>query len=422
MGVTGRKHSRRRTVAIVIICLAVIFTSVFGLGYGIVMNKFDSLNHDTTLDAKDLCIDDQVAKDLKDYTNIAVFGVDNRKGEDIEKCRSDAIAVISINNKTNEVKMFTVMRDSYLRLDENDDLVLDKVTHAHAYEGPVGLVRALNRNLDLNISNYVRVDWSTVADTVDAMGGLVLNVEEKNIDEMNKCIFDTNRNIGGPGKKISHAGKQTLNGVQTVAYCRIRKVDGDEARAKRIGSVIDAAQKKLKQMSLSELNKVASTAMPEITTSLSSATIMSMLLNINDYDFTNEKGWPYEYNGSMISGVSYTIPDTLESNVSKLHEKMFGQKNYECSDTVKEISDLINSTPPDSNTGGTDNSGTQNNGTYNYQQNPGTTDQTQQDSTGTDNTGGTQDAGDGSSSGGTGSGSDTTGGTGDTGSQQNTIQ
>ncbi|MEE3362915.1 MAG: LCP family protein [Anaerovoracaceae bacterium] len=403
--VSGRKHSRARTVLIVVVCLAVIAASVAGLGYGIVMNKFDSLDHDSTLDAADLCIDDQVAKDLKDYTNVAVFGVDNRDEEEIEKSRSDAIAVISINNKTKKVKMFTVMRDSYLQLDEDNDLKLDKVTHAHAYEGPVGLVRALNRNLDLNITNYVRVDWKTVADTVDAMGGLVLNVDEKNIDEMNKCIVDTNRHIKGKKHLITHAGRQTLDGIQTVAYCRIRKVDGDDARSERVAATIEAAQKKATKMSLSELNKTANTAMPEIKTSLSSATIMSMLLNINSYKFKNESKWPYEYNGNMINGVSYTVPDSLESNVSKLHEIMFGQKDYECSDTVKKISDLIKESPVDNSSGGSDNNGTQNNGGNNYQYNPGETNDNQWDQGGTDNSGGTTDQGSGTGeTGGSGSG------------------
>ncbi|MCI2062574.1 MAG: LCP family protein [Eubacteriaceae bacterium] len=337
----GRKRNIKKTVAIVIVCLLVLAGSGVGLAYGVVMNKLDTLNHDTSLDTSDLCISDEAKEGLKDYTNIVLCGIDDRKGEDIEHCRSDAIVIASINNKTNKVKIFTILRDSYLQLDENNTLNIDKVTHAHAYNGPKGLIRALNRNLDLNITNYVRVDWGTVADTVDAMGGLRLNVTKDNIAEMNRYIADTNKSLNGSTKQITHSGYQTLNGVQTVTYCRIRHVDGDNHRAKRIRATIEAAVNKAKTMNLSKLNKVANVALPEVKTSLSSSTIMSMLLGISSYDVENVRGWPYEYFSGMINGVSYDVPVTLETNVQELHKKIFGQDNYQCSDTVKQISQAV---------------------------------------------------------------------------------
>lgn len=336
-----KKHSMKRTVTIVIVCLIVMIGAGAGLAYNIILNKLDSIQHDTSLNTKDLCISDEAKEGLKNYTNIVLCGIDDRKGEDIEHCRSDAIIIASINNKTKDVKLISVLRDSYLQLDENGTLNIDKVTHAHAYNGPKGLIRALNRNLDLNITNYVRVDWATVADTVDAMGGLKLNVTSENISEMNRYIADTNKSLNGSTKQITHAGYQTLNGVQTVTYCRIRHVDGDNHRAKRIRATISAAMKKAKQMDLADLNKVANTALPETKTSLSSTTLMNMLVHLNSYNMIGNQGWPYEYYSGLIDGVSYDVPITLESNVVELHKKIFGQSNYQCSSTVQEISQAI---------------------------------------------------------------------------------
>ena len=140
--------------------------------------------------------------------------------------------------------MVSVVRDSFLQLEENDQLVIDKLTHAHAYGGPVNTIRAINRNLDLNIKEFIRIDWKTVADTVDCLGGLELPITKGEINEMNKYIKDTNQSLDGSKKKIKKAGMQKLNGVQVVTYCRIRKNDGDEQRAERYRAAMAAALKK----------------------------------------------------------------------------------------------------------------------------------------------------------------------------------
>jgi len=337
-----RWRCTKKTAVIIIVLLIAAAGCFAGFAYSAVMKKLDKMDHDTSLKKNDLCISDEAKSGLKNYTNIVICGIDDREGEDIDRCRSDAIVIASINNQTKKVKLFTILRDSYLQLDEGSTLNIDKVTHAHAYSGPEGLIRALNRNLDLNITDYVRVDWGTVADTVDAMGGLRLNVTKDNISEMNRYIKDTNKNLHGSSKLITHSGYQTLNGIQTVTYCRIRHVDGDNHRAKRIRAVVGAAVKKARSMNISELNKTADTAFPEIKTSLSSSTIMGMLLRMHFYDLSNVRGWPYEYySGLLNDGVSYDVPITLESNVQELHKKIFGQDNYQCSDTVKEISSEV---------------------------------------------------------------------------------
>lgn len=341
-GSVGGRNSRKKTALIIVIGVLVLVAAIGAIGYGYMINKLDKVNH-YSLKGEDLDIDSQVAKDLKDYENVLLLGIDSREGEDIESCRSDAIIIASINKKNGDIKLISVYRDSYLDLEENGYHVFDKVTHAHAYAGPVNTIRSLNRNMDLNIESFVRVDWKTVADFADAMGGLTLNVKDYEISELNKYIYDTNESLHGDTSLITHAGKQKLNGVQTVTYCRIRKgtSGGDTFRAKRMRNAINASFEKAKKMKITELDAVANKILPEITTSMDSADIMARVFKLATYEIKGNIGWPFEYSGAMINGVSYDVPVNLEANVKKLHKKAFGQKGYKVTDRVKALSDEI---------------------------------------------------------------------------------
>ena len=176
-------------------------------GLTVVKNTLDNVGR-IELDPDTIGIDPQVDSDLRNYRNIAILGIDARDMSSDKECRSDAMVVVSINKETNEIRMFSVYRDTML--DIGDDVGLDKITHAYYYGGPTRSLYALNKNLDLNIKEVVVVNWKSVADTVDALGGLDIDVQESEIDEMNKYIHDTYVNIGGSKKQIKSAGMQTL--------------------------------------------------------------------------------------------------------------------------------------------------------------------------------------------------------------------
>lgn len=339
------KKKKRKKIIIIVIVAVLIVAAVCGAVayhlYGQMVDKLGKVNT-VSLDKDDLDIDSQVAKDLKDYRNILLLGIDTRAGESDDNCRSDASIILSINKKTNDVKLISVVRDSYMDVEENGTHVLDKLTHAHAYGGPKDTIRAINRNMDMNISEYVRVNWQTVADVVDSMGGITVNVKDYEISEMNKYIKDTNKSLKGDKTLIKKAGKQKLNGIQAVTYCRIRKVgNGDMERSERMRTVIKGTYSKIKEMKLSELSDMADKTLPEITTNISAKSMTSLMLDFSGYEIKDSQGWPYNWDGATINGVSYDVAITLESNVAKLHEKVFGQKNYDPTDRVKEISKQV---------------------------------------------------------------------------------
>ena len=338
-----KQTTRKLWVAILSLLIVVIGVgSVIGAGLTVVHTQLDKVTK-VQVNRKALGINSRVAKELKNYRNIALLGVDARDMSDDSQTRSDAMIIASVNKETNEVKLVSLYRDTYVSL--GDDYGLDKMTHAYFYGGATQTLQTINRNLDLNCEEVVVVNWKAVADAVDLLGGLEINIQESEIQEMNKYIRDTQKNIGGPKKKIRKAGKQTLNGVQAVTYARIRKdsAQGDHRRNERMKIVLSAAFNKAKTLDLDQLSKIANEVLPSIKTNMTTNQMMEILLALNSYKITESTSWPYDWTDWTYNGIWYGPPVTLKSNVIQLHEEFFNQKDYEPTDTVKEISDRISS-------------------------------------------------------------------------------
>ena len=335
---SGKKLKR---ATIIVAILAVLLGGGIAVGFTAVKSTLDNIGK-VELDPGMIGIDPQVDQELANYRNIAVLGIDARDMSNDEGSRSDSIIIASINNETSEIKMFSVYRDTMLDLGEGTQ-GLDKVTHAYYYGGPTKALYALNHNLDLNIKEVVVVNWKAVADTIDALGGVEIDVKESEIQQLNKYINETANSVGGSKKKIKGPGKQTLNGVQAVTYARIRKdaATGDYRRNERMKIVVKKAFEKAKHMDYSALKKITKNVMPEMKTNMSTADIMGMMMKLNSFDMTSSStGWPYDV-GSWTGDAWYGPPVTLSSNVTKLHEDFFNQQGYTPTDHVQEISSRI---------------------------------------------------------------------------------
>lgn len=346
-GRNGKKKRRKkkgrglRAAVIIVGVVVLLLGGVIAAGLTVVKNTLDNVGR-VELDEDLIGIDPRVDEQLSNYRNIALLGIDARNMSNDQNCRSDSMIVVSINKETNEIKMFSVYRDTLLDIGDGTP-GLDKVTHAYYYGGPAKALYALNHNLDLNIKEVMVVNWKAVADAVDALGGLEIEIQQSEIQQMNKYIIDTANHIGGSKKQIEAPGKQTLNGVQAVTYARIRKdaATGDYRRNERMKIVVKAAFEKAKTMDYSQLKKITKEVLPEIKTNMSSADMLGMMFKINSYDMTSSTvGWPYTVKG-WSSGGWYGPPVTLTSNVVKLHEEFFNQENYEPTAHVQEISSRI---------------------------------------------------------------------------------
>lgn len=332
-----KKGKALKIILIILLFIIVIIAAVFAGGYWYVNDKLGKMQQVEIKD-EDLNIDEKVEENLTDYRNIAIFGVDSRSSNLGKGNRSDCIIVASINNQTKEVKLASIYRDTYVQIQGHG---LDKINHAYSYgEAPLAL-GTLNTNLDLNIKEFVTVNFDSVAEAVDQLGGIKIDVQENEIDYINSYQVETSKVTGKEIVKVTHSGLQTLNGVQAVSYGRIRYTEGgDYKRTERMRDVIEAMLKKLQTKSIAEINSMLDSVLPKIYTNIDTGSIISEIPSIAKYKITDSIGWPYKTRGKTMT-LWYGIPITLESNVVQLHQELFGEENYEASDKVKSISTQI---------------------------------------------------------------------------------
>lgn len=337
---TTKKGSGKVKVAI--ICLLIICIC-FGLLAWLYFSKLVGKLDLVSTNDEEFDINPVVAKELKNFRNVAILGSDGRKDEGFEGTRTDAIIVASVNKRTGEIKLTSVMRDAYLEIkDANGGLKLDKITHAHAFGGGVDTCASLNRNLDLNISEFVIFSWQSVADLVDAMGGIDVDIKWEEIYDLNRYGDETGKNVGKTYTPIYEAGKHKLDGVQATTYCRIRKTSGgDTGRGRRMKTVMKALIEKAKEKDLAELNDIAEMVFPKVRTNISKRGILKTLAGVGDYDVTKSISWPNSYYGGTLNGGWYCVPRTLESQVKWLHQTTFKHKDHEPTQGVKDINKKI---------------------------------------------------------------------------------
>ena len=337
-----KKHSNGKW-AIAFLCeLIMIILLVWANIRVYISNKMALVKH---ADNFEVNVNDGVEKAQKGYTNIALFGLDARdqSAESLENgTRSDSIIIVSINNSTGDIKMVSVYRDTLLPISGMDGETT-KVNAAYAYGGPQMAVDTLNECLDLNITEFVSINWTGLTKAIDAMGGIDIEIKENEIDKLNEYIAHVIYTTGIYSDGVFEPGKQTLNGVQATAYARIRSTDqGDITRTERQRTIINAMVKKLKNSSWSTVDKSIDAALPCVYTSMDEDDIYSLAKKILKYDMAGNEGFPfrYEFYSSDSKGSCIAAAD-LNENVSALHEFLFGKKGYVPSSTVQSISSSL---------------------------------------------------------------------------------
>ena len=311
-----------KTFGIIVLVLLIILAIIVGGTFAFVHSKLSKMKQ-VDLNEDDLNVSAQAEQQLAEYRNIAIFGVDSRDDSYDKGNRSDCIIIASINNKTKEVKLISVYRDTYVQIEGHG---LDKITHAYSYgEAPLA-IKTLNTNLDLNIKEFATVNFDVVKETVDYIGGISMPITSEEVGH-----------ISG----ITKPGTYTLTGEQALAYSRIRYASGgDYKRTERMRDVLTAVANKVKTLNISQLNGFVDAILPKVYTNITSADIFSMMPSIASYKITDSIGWPYETKGITLDRW-YGIPVTLENNVKRLHQEAFDETDYIPSDTVKDISNQI---------------------------------------------------------------------------------
>lgn len=335
-----KKQRRRKKIiifAIEIILLLVLLVGVF------VWSKLNKIEK-TDLKKEDVKVNelDETTKELlQGYTNIAVFGLDNRSNGSFESGNSDVIMIASIDNDSKEVKLVSIYRDSYLNIGDN---TYRKVNAAFAKGGVKNAIETLNTNLDLDISQYVVVDFNAVSDAIDLLGGVEIQIEQEEVELLNSYTQTTAEVTGKKANYISGPGLYTLDGTQATGYARIRYTAGDDyRRTERQRTVVEQMVKKAKSADLSTLNSIIDKVCDEVETNMANTTILGLASSIMDYEMAGTHGWPFELNTEQLGGKKgdVVVPTDLVTNVSELHRYLFNETNYVPSNTVQNYSKEI---------------------------------------------------------------------------------
>ncbi len=285
-------------------------------------------------------IDTETRQVMRENWTIAVFGVDSTDGSLGKGANADVIMLCNINQKTGGIRVASVYRDTCMKVGEKNPY--RKINEAYARGGIKQAVEALNENLDIEIDDYVAVNWKAVADAVNLLGGIEIEITREEFRYINSYITSTVKGSGVGSYQLEASGLNHLDGVQTVAYARLRKMDTDFQRTERQREVLKQVLEKAKTADLGVLNNILMGVLPQTMSSLEMDSLIPIAANLKKYHLEDTAGFPFDLETRRIrengKGIDYVFPIDLESNVVKLHQFLYGTEEYIPSQQVKEIS------------------------------------------------------------------------------------
>lgn len=302
------KKRSRISLVILGVTLSILLIIVGGVyWYGShLFNKIEKVEIDTN----DVGIKEEVQEKLSEYSdsviNIALFGIDAQDGE---AGRSDSIIIATIDTTHKKLKLTSIMRDSYVTIADRGQ---DKINHAYAFGGAQLAIKTLNENFDLNIEDFVAVNFTTMPKIIDKLGGVTIDITSEEVSH-----------ISG----IDSAGTYTLTGEQALAYSRIRYASGgDYVRTDRQRNVLNKVFEKILATNVTQYPSLLSEILPMVKTSLDYSEILDLGNEVLKMGVTNleQERFPRdEYcEGKMISGIYYLTFDK-ENTVQQLHDYIF---------------------------------------------------------------------------------------------------
>ena len=256
-------------------------------------------------------------------TNIALFGVDSRNDDDVG--RSDALMILSIDRKHGKIKLTSIARDTYVSVDGYGQT---KINHAYAYGGPELAIKTINENFSLDVKDFVTVNFSQLAEIIDYVGGVTINVTEEERVVANKYVDNLNK-LGIPTDYITETGDIRLTGGQAVAYARNRETGSDTARTSRQREILSAMFDEVKKLNITQYPGLVSMILSESKTSLSDESI----LEIGTWAVASgasmvQESLPNDQcgaSGQMIDGVWYFVYD-LNNAANILHQFIYEEE------------------------------------------------------------------------------------------------
>lgn len=356
------KKMRRRKIIFGIEITVLLILSGILFVYAWINRSMDKMNQDT-LDSSQIRINSEVKAntDLSQMSGtqvIALVGVDARgvEGSELaESMNSDTIILCCIDHDKQEIRMVSIMRDTWMNMAKYTDeyYEFDKANSAYNRGGPESMLSMLNTNLDLALTDYVTVNFKALADAIDVLGGLdieMTNAECVHANNYNREVSEAqgveyeaipyDEDLGDDYSEVRH-----VSGALATSYARIRYGGGDDAkRTSRQRIVINLMVQKLKQ-NPTKIPEILDKVMGNVSTSLTKNEILELGMHAVTYTMGTSYAYPFQlcYGENVVNalGEDVVIPVTLEFNVRELHEYLYPGLSYEPSAAVTEYSDYI---------------------------------------------------------------------------------
>lgn len=257
------------------------------------------------------------------WMNILLLGCDSYTTNDLQ--RTDSMIIVSVNLETKAVKMTSLMRDIWIQVPGSSSH--RKLTELCTVGGPEMTMQAINENFGMNISKYALISMAGIAEIIDLLGGLDLDVTEAERKALNRGLFDLSGLSGMEQLEQSGEGVH-LNGNQATAYARIRNIDSDFVRTERQRTVLLAMAEKLKNnVGMATLLTIINTLLEYVKTNMSLAEIMSVASVGLSADLSQVGQLRLPVDGSYESGMYGTvwaIKPNFEKNAQALHDFIYG--------------------------------------------------------------------------------------------------
>ena len=319
-----KKKNKKKIILTILLSIVAVFLAIAIALVCWLNSLLDKPNKETL--SGDLGIVSEEEEDVpfgEEVKNIALFGLDTRQHNN--RGRSDAIIVLSIDRVNKKIKLSSIARDTYITLANGKH---DKITHVYGYSngGPSLSVKTLNSNFKLDITDFVTVNFYQFADIIDYIGGVTIDINEREMQVMNTQHIPHLQDLGIKCDKIPAPGVQRVGGGEALAYARDRYTGSDIDRGNRQREVLAAMFESVKQMNVLKLPKLVEMVLGQCTTSLDKEEMISIgtwaLFNspkLESYGLPNDvcKG-----KGQMINGTSYMVYD-LDHASQVLHEFIY---------------------------------------------------------------------------------------------------
>jgi LCP family protein required for cell wall assembly len=321
----NKKKSRKKPIILSIIGVVLLLLAAGGIYTWQMLGKVQNVKIDKTGEGVGITEDIKSLIQQQDpknqITNIALFGLDRRSKD--EGSRSDAIMIASIDRKHKKIKLSSIMRDTYVSVPGRGKT---KITHAYAYGGPQLAIRTLNENFQLDIENYIAVDFFSLEKIIDSIGGVTIDVRAEEIKLINFYMEETSRLEEKGFTPVTKVGTQTLNGMQAVAYTRIRYIGNDQERTERQRKVLEAMFSRIQAAGITRYPALVSTILPYAETSLGKESILSTGAGIltSGIKTVDQMRYPKDgfARGEMINKVYYLVAD-LKATTQQMHKFIY---------------------------------------------------------------------------------------------------